>query len=707
MNLLQKITILGIAILAIVGCTSTTTQSAHQSEGTNHLANESSPYLLQHAKNPVDWYPWSEEALAKAKAENKLLVVSIGYSSCHWCHVMEHESFEDTTVARIMNEHFVSIKVDREERPDVDDVYMTACRLASGRGCGWPLNAFAMPDGRPVWAGTYFPKDEWTKVLEHFIDLKNTDKDKLEEYATQLTEGIQSREKIEINTGKYTYETSTLNSITEAFLTNIDFKEGGRKGDQKFPMPNNYEFLLREAVLTKNDKALEAVTLTLDKMAMGGIYDQLGGGFSRYAVDNLWKVPHFEKMLYDNGQILSLYSKAYQATQKPLYKKVIEQTINFIEREMSSPEGGFYSSLDADSEGEEGKFYVWTQEELHAVINEEQDQKIFDTYYEIKKNGNWEHDKNVLIRKKSLADVAKKVKLSEEEITASLAKSEKSLMAARDKRVRPGLDDKVLTSWNALMLNGYIDAYRALGKDEYLVRALKNANFLSKKMIQDEYRLNRNYKSGNSVINAFLDDYALLIDAFINMYQVTFDETWLAKANGMATYANAHFKDAESGMMNYTSDLDPDLIAKKMELEDNVIPSSNSSFARAIYKLGIFTYNKDWVDTAEQMMRNMVEELTTTEYPNFYSNWGILFSEFHQRPYEVAVVGGDYAAKLKALHGKYIPNALYLGGKDEGSLELLKGKLQDGETMIYVCQNRVCKLPVTEVEKAFGLMASK
>ncbi len=707
MNLLQRVAILGIALLSIAGCTTSTTQSAHLAEGTNHLANESSPYLLQHAKNPVDWYPWSEEALAKAKAENKLLVVSIGYAACHWCHVMEHESFEDTTVARIMNEHFVSIKVDREERPDVDDVYMTACQLASGQGCGWPLNAFAMPDGRPVWAGTYFPKDEWTKVLEHFIDLKEKDNAKLEEYATQLTEGIQSREKIEINTNKYTYEAATLAKVTKTFLTNIDFREGGRKGSPKFPMPNNYEFLLREAVLSKDAKALEAVTVTLDKMAMGGIYDQLGGGFARYSVDGIWKVPHFEKMLYDNSQLVSLYSKAYQVTQKPLYKEVVEQTLEFIERELSSPEGGFYSSLDADSEGEEGKFYVWTQEELHGIIKDEKDQEIFDTFYEIKKNGNWEHEKNILIIKKSLADVAKKVKVSEEEILASLAKSEKALMKARDKRVRPGLDDKVLTSWNALMLNGYIDAYRAFGNKTYLDRALKNANFLSAKMLQHEYRLNRNYKSGNSVINAFLDDYALLIDAFTNMYQITFDEAWLDKASGMTKYTLSHFKDAESGMMNYTSDLDPDLVAKKMELADNVIPGSNSSFARAIYKLGIFTYNKDWVDVAEQMMRNMVDEVTTTDMPNFYSNWCLLFSELYQRPYEVAIVGNDYADKLKMLQGRYLPHALYLGGKDEGGLELLRGKLQEDETMIYVCQNRVCKLPVTEVDKAFDLIVNK
>jgi len=686
------------------GCISSTSQSAHNTEGLNHLANESSPYLLQHAKNPVDWYPWSDKALAKAKAENKLLVISIGYAACHWCHVMEHESFEDTTIANLMNEHFVSIKVDREERPDVDDVYMTACQLASGRGCGWPLNAFAMPDGRPVWAGTYFPKDEWSKVLEHFIDLKINDKAKLEEYATQLTEGIQGREKIEINTGKYEYDAGTLNNITANFINNVDFKEGGRKGEPKFPMPNNYEYLLREAVLTGNAKAMQAVTVTLDKMALGGIYDQLGGGFARYSVDDKWEVPHFEKMLYDNSQLVSLYSKAYQVTQNPLYKEVVEQTLGFIERELSSPEGGFYSSLDADSEGEEGKFYVWTQEELHAIIANEKDREIFDTYYEIKAKGNWEEEKNILFIKKTVADVIAKLKVSEEEFKTSLARSEKALMTRRDERVRPGLDDKVLTSWNALMLNGYIDAYRAFGKEAYKVRALKNANFLSEKMLQEDFRLNRNYKSNKSVINAFLDDYALLIDAFTNLYQITFDEQWLHKAKGMTDYVNAHFIDAESGMRNYTSDEDPDLIAKKMELSDNVIPGSNSSFARAMFRLGIFTYNQEYVDAAEQMMRNMVPEVSTTEMPNFYSNWCQLYSELHTRPYEVAIVGNDYQDKLKALQIKYVPNAIFLGGKDEGSLELLKGKLQEDETMIYVCQNRVCKLPTTEVDKAFGLM---
>jgi len=703
MNIIFRISIYLLIVLSY-SCTSSTGGSAQLGKGYNHLANESSPYLLQHAKNPVDWYPWSDEALVKAKAENKLLVVSVGYSSCHWCHVMEHESFEDTTIARIMNENFVSIKVDREERPDVDDVYMTACQMASGRGCGWPLNAFALPDGRPVWAGTYFPKDEWEKVLTHFMNLRKDDPEKLEEYATQLTEGIQNREKIEINTGKYEYKTEVLNVITEKFISNIDFKEGGRKGEPKFPMPNNYEFLLREAMLHDNANALEAVTITLDKMAMGGIYDQLGGGFSRYSVDGRWEVPHFEKMLYDNGQLISLYSKAYQVTNNPMYKNVVEQSLEFIEREMSSPEGGFYSSLDADSEGEEGKFYVWTQEELHAVITDEQDRNIFDTYYEIKKRGNWEEEKNILFMKQSLEELSSTLKLSPEVINSSLAKSKAKLMKERDKRIRPGLDDKVLTSWNALMLNGYIDAYRAFGNQAYLDRALKNANFLAKTMMQNDFRLNRNYKSGKSVINAFLDDYALLIDAFTNMYQVTFDEQWLTKAKGMTDYTLIHFKDKESGMMHYASDLDPDLIARKMELTDNVIPASNSIYARAIYKLGIFTYQDEFVQTAEQMLRNMVEDVSTTETPNFYSNWCQLYSEMNLRPYEVAIVGADYQPKLTALQKRYVPNALYLGGKDEGDLALLQDKLQEGETMIYVCQNRVCKLPVTEVEKAFKLM---
>jgi len=647
--------------IILISCKGENAKKKTQHKYTNALIKETSPYLLQHAHNPVDWHAWNDATLEKAKTENKLVLISVGYSSCHWCHVMEHESFEDSLVAQVMNTNYINIKVDREERPDVDQVYINAVQLMKG-SAGWPLNVVALPDGRPIWGDTYLPKEQWVTVLNQISKLYKENPNALIEQAENIQNGINSIAIVAVNNDAPVFEKQFIENAVNNWSKTFDNTFGGTTGAPKFMMPNNYHFLLRYAYQTNNSTLLDFVNLTLKKMAYGGIYDHIAGGFSRYSTDGKWHIPHFEKMLYDNGQLMSLYSKAYQVTKSPLYKDVVEQSLAFIEREMSSPGGGFYSSLDADTEGEEGKFYVWTQE------------------------------------------VADKLKLSLEEVNTSLARSKATLMIERDKRVRPGLDDKVLTSWNALMLNGYIDAYRAFGNQAYLDRALKNANFLANTMMQKDYRLNRNYKSGKSVINAFLDDYALLIDAFTNMYQITFDEQWLNKAKGLTDYTLAHFKDEESGMMHYASDLDPDLIARKMELADNVIPSSNSSFARAIYKLGIFTYEDSYVQIAEQMMRNMVEEISATDIPNFYSNWCLLYSEMNLRPYEVAIVGDDYQSKLSALQKRYVPNALYLGGKDEGDLELLQDKLQEGETMIYVCQNRVCKLPVMEVEKAFDLM---
>ena len=689
-------------LVSILSCKMTSSQSQNV-EYSNHLANESSPYLLQHAKNPVDWYPWGDEALAKAKVENKLMIISVGYAACHWCHVMEHESFEDSTVAAIMNEHFVAIKVDREERPDVDDVYMTACHLASGRSCGWPLNAFALPDGRPVWAGTYSPKKQWLEILTYFNKLYKEEPEKLETYAQQLMDGIKGNEQVLFNDSDQVFTEDKLQDITKNFLSNIDFKKGGREGAPKFPMPNNYQFLLSQYFYTKDAKVLEAVTTTLDNMANGGIYDHLGGGFARYSTDADWKVPHFEKMLYDNGQLVSLYANAFMVTKNPLYQEVVEGTLTYIKREMTDKSGGFYSSLDADSEGVEGKFYVWTKEEIEAVLQDEFQTKLFADYYEVSKKGNWEHT-NVLYRKKAVADIAKRWNQTEEAVNKSIKDAKEKLFAARAKRIRPELDDKVLTSWNALMLKGYVDAYRALGKEEYLNAALTNARFINTQMLQADNRLNRNYKDGKSVINAFLDDYALTAEAFIALYQVTFDEQWLKKADDLCNYALLNFFDSKSGMFNYTSNLDPPLIARKKEISDNVIPASNSTMAKNLYTLGLYLYNQDFLKVSKQMMQNMEEQVTKTPQPNFYSNWCSLYSQLVHPPYEVAVVGTDFTKSHQALYSQYLPNAILLGGATEGSLELLQEKLQEGETFIYVCQNKVCKFPVQTAEEAIPLM---
>lgn len=670
---------------------------------TNHLANERSPYLLQHANNPVDWYPWNEGALEKAKSENKLILVSVGYAACHWCHVMEHESFEDTAVANLMNRHFVNIKVDREERPDVDNVYMAACHLATGRNCGWPLNAFALPDGRPIWAGTYFPKKEWLNVLEYFIKIKEEEPEKLASYAAELLDGVQQTGSISFNKNEIVYGDEELQFITKQFLKNIDFKHGGRKGSPKFPMPNNYQLLLEQYYRYGDERVLAAVTTTLDKMAMGGIYDHLGGGFARYSTDSQWKVPHFEKMLYDNAQLVSLYSKAYQITQKPLYRQVVEETLEFVERELMGAEGVFYSSLDADSEGEEGKFYVWTHEELTALIEEENSRNLFYDYFEIKEKGNWEHN-NILYRKKELSELVKKHDLSASEIQEKIDAIREELFSERAKRIRPGLDDKALTSWNALMLKGYLDAYQAFGNMEYLETALRNAQFIKQKMLQKDGRLNRNYKDGKSVINAFLDDYALTAEAFITLYQVTFEEDWLYTAKDLIDYSIVHFFDTDSGMFFYTSDIDPPLVARKMETSDNVIPASNSIIAKDLYLLGLYFYNKDYLDKARQMLSNMYPSIKDGDQTSFYSNWCSLLEMIVHPPYEVAIVGEEYAQLQKDWQSKYIPNAILLGGKKEGTLALLESKLQEDQTLIYVCQNKVCKFPVEEVADALKLV---
>ena len=662
---------------------------------TNELIHESSPYLLQHAHNPVNWYPWGEKALKKAKDENKMIIISIGYAACHWCHVMEKETFEDTAVARIMNEHFISIKVDREERPDVDQVYMNAAQLITGSG-GWPLNAFAMPDGKPFYAGTYFPNKDWKQMLNSFIDLYQKNPTALSEQAAKVTQGIHAIENVPFNKTTASFTINNLDANFKNIQPNIDYQKGGEKRAPKFPMPAVWEYLLYYHYLSKNEKALGAVTTTLNNMAMGGIYDHIGGGFARYSTDANWHVPHFEKMLYDNAQLVSLYAHAHQVTKDPLYKKVVYESLDFIEREMTSPEGAFYSSLDADSEGEEGKYYVWTKTEIEKVLGKEA--LLFNDYYNVTTGGNWERGKNILFRNTSDEAIAAKNNLTKEQLKEKIEAEKATLLRVRSNRVRPGLDDKILTAWNALMLKGYIDVYRTFGEERFLKAALKNADFLSAKAINNNNEITRNYKNGKSSIAGFLDDYAFTISAFIDLYQATFDEKWLYKAKELAAYTQAHFFDDTSGMFYYTHNQHSNLIARKMEIADNVIPSSNSEMAKNLFYLGHFFSNEAQIKTAQQMLLNVQKDVQQNIY--FYPNWGILEAGFVSGLYEVAIVGKDDLHKRQMIDEYYFPNMLLLGSKEKATLELLENKLVEGQTTIYVCQDKVCKRPVTEVKDA-------
>lgn len=674
----------------------TESTSRQDTKELNQLAAAKSPYLRQHADNPVNWHEWGLEALEKAQKENKPLLISIGYAACHWCHVMEHESFMDSSVAKIMNEHFVPIKIDREERADIDQIYMNAAQMTTGSG-GWPLNAFALPDGRPYYAGTYFPKDQWKKVLRQMSDVYHNQHEKVVQQAEQLTQGIRSQEVITVaGDSAQEFSKSTYKNIFHKWQPMLDFKKGGYDRVPKFPLPVGWEFLLEYQYLTGNEKALEAVETTLDEMAKGGIYDLVGGGFARYSTDAEWFAPHFEKMLYDNGQLVSLYSHAYKVTGNKSYARVIRETLEFIEREMTSPEGGFYSSLNADSEGEEGKFYVWTEEEIENTLDDKTSELIID-YYNITSSGNWEHGKNILYREEESNDFAQKQSLSQKEWNEILEKAKAKLLAKRSERIRPSTDDKILTSWNALMMKGYVDAYLALGEEAYLEIAIENARFLKENMIRPDGGLWRNYKDGEVGISAFLDDYALLADAYIQLYQAIFDTQWLALSKKLTDYAIAHFRNEISGMFYYTSDQSESLIARKMEITDNVIPASNSVMAHVLYRLGIYYFDGSYTSMAQTMLNHVQPEIS--KGGPYYANWGRLLGIMAYEPFEVALMGEDAISKILTMQKEYLPTSLFMGGKTE-NLPLLENKLVDGKTRIYVCKNRVCKLPVVEVKDA-------
>lgn len=664
----------------------------------NRLSRETSPYLLQHANNPVEWFPWCEQALNKAVREDKLILVSIGYSACHWCHVMEHESFEDGQVAEIMNRHFVCIKVDREERPDIDQIYMNAVQLMTERG-GWPLNCFCLPDQRPIYGGTYFPKKDWVNLLLNLSELWREKPEEAIQFAEKLIEGIKQSEQLIKNTEQFAFSREHLKEMFDVWKRTFDMSEGGYNHAPKFPLPNNWMFMLRYSHLMKDQSARMITRLTLEKMARGGIYDQIGGGFSRYSVDERWHVPHFEKMLYDNSQLVSLYSEAYQHAPDELYKNVVYQTLSFIKRELTSPQGGFYSSLDADSEGVEGKFYTYTRQELRNIL--EEDEELFSIYFQVTERGNWvEEHTNIFHRKTNDADLAAKLGISETELLDKVSSACQRVFQDRSKKVRPGLDNKILASWNGLMLKAYADAYRVFNEPAFLDSAITNAEFILNNLVNED-QLTRVYKDpgqrkSGGTEPAFLDDYAFVIEGLIALYEATFNEGWLLEARSFAEHTLEHFFDPQSGMFFYTSDLGEQLIARKQEVFDNVMPSSNSAMANNLFKLGHFFGDQNYLDKASQMLKNVLPFMKS--YGSGYSNWAILLLNEVFGIYEIAITGSEAETLRAEMEKYYIPNKILLGGS-AGSLPLLHDKWGD-KTRIFICQNRTCQMPVEHVSDA-------
>lgn len=669
----------------------------------NRLLNEQSPYLLQHAYNPVDWFPWGEEALAKAKSEDKPIIVSIGYSSCHWCHVMEKESFEDNALSSIMNEHFVCIKVDREERPDIDQIYMEAVQVMGING-GWPLNVFLTPDQEPFYGGTYFKPKQWQQVLTQIAEAYDKHRGKLQESATQFRAELNKNEskRYGLSETESSFSVEKLEEMFKKLSDKFDTEKGGMNRSPKFPMPSVYHFLLRYYNITHNPKALEHINRSLTAMAFGGIYDQIGGGFSRYSVDAEWFAPHFEKMLYDNAQLMSLYSEAYMLTGNLLYRRVVSDSIAFLQREMMSPEGGFFAALDADSEGVEGKFYIWTYDELKAVFVEE-DFNLFVSFFNVKEDGNWEHDFNILYRDQSLKEFASAHEMEESEFRRRLTNWKKLLIAERSKRVRPGLDDKILASWNGLMLKGLVDAYAATGKTDYLLLAKKNALFIATNLIDEDGKLWHSYKNGKASITPFLDDYAAIIQGYIALYQVCFDDFWLERAKGLSDYVLENFYDKEDSFFFFTDINAEKLIARKKELFDNVIPASNSIMASNLYFLGTILSKDEYINISLTMLGKISKMLDIE--PEYLSNWGSLYTYQLNDTNEIVILGDELVAYAQGIHQKFIPNKVVVGAYEKGELPLLQNRATiNDRTTIYICKNRTCQLPVNSTSEALKLI---
>lgn len=665
----------------------------------NKLQAEHSPYLKQHAHNPVHWYPWGEEALQKAKSENKLIIVSIGYSACHWCHVMERESFENEAIAETMNKFFVSIKIDREERPDIDQIYMIAVQLMTNAG-GWPLNCICLPDGRPIYGGTYFKPHDWQQVLLQIAQMWEEKPEVALDYANRLTEGIQNAEKLPIQEIPEQYTFEDIKQVVEPWKNHFDDQDGGYRRAPKFPLPNNWLFFLRYGHLAKDQAVLDHVHFTLKKMANGGIYDQIAGGFARYSVDGQWHVPHFEKMLYDNAQLISLYSEAYQERPMPLYKTLVEETINWAVREMLDANGGFYSALDADSEGVEGKFYTFDYDEFDILGA---DAELARQYYNIVKSGNWtEEQTNIPFVRPDDEDLIREVGFETAQWDEYLGEIKKKLLEYRSNRVRPGLDHKQLTTWNTLMLKGLLDAYRVFNKEKYLSLALDTARFLEQYAMHDGEMLHQPADQ-NRAIPGFLDDYAFTIEAFIALYETTFEEEWLEKAKNLMDKAISFFFDASQGTFYYTGNQAEELIARKSEIMDNVIPASTSTIVRQLFKLALLFDNNVYQSIAEQVFANVYPHIKS--YGSAYSNWAIQLLELHYGVWEVALTGSDALEWRKELDEHYIPNKITLGGT-KSKLPLLEHK-EGLDSKAYLCQRKTCSLPQSSIADIIELINNK
>ena len=673
----------------------------NQKHQPNQLINATSPYLLQHAYNPVDWFPWGKEALEKAKKLDKPILVSIGYSACHWCHVMEKESFESEGIANIMNEHFINIKVDREERPDIDQVYMEAVS-AMGINGGWPLNVFLTPDQKPFYGGTYFPEKTWQNLLLSIHRAYTEQRDEIEKSASQLTASVSASEleKYGLTPSDNQYTQKILDAVYQAFSPLFDRTYGGLKRAPKFPMPTNWIFTLRYYQDSQHKEALEHTLHTLDKMAMGGIYDHLGGGFARYSTDEKWFAPHFEKMLYDNGQLLSLYAEAYAITKNPLYKDIIYETTHWLKREMMNDEGGFYSAIDADSEGIEGKFYVWRYDEFSTLLKE--NTAVLAAYFGVLPQGNWEDGNNILHKTEKDADFINRQGLSSTEWIDLLAESKATLLNNRNTRKKPAVDEKILAGWNGITLKGLTDAYNALGDEYFLKIAIKNAGFISNKMIEGN-TLYRSYKNGHKSIPGYLEDYAYIIQAFIALYECTFHEPWLDRANQLTELVIEKFLDEREQMFFFTANDAESLIARKKELFDNVIPASNSQMAINLQRLGTLLDRKGYIELADNMLGRMKGLLT--KEPAHTTNWATLYSYKTSPTAEVVIVGEEAEAFRKALSAYFIPNKVIMGTKAQSDLPLMKNRHAiKNKTTIYVCFDKTCKLPVDNVKAALELI---